>query len=418
MAASEIDLEQTREKHLKNLKKIEKGKKPRVVFTYVEAGKGHITATQNVYDEFCKKYGDRAEVIQSRFFTETKNDDLEKTEKLFSRTVKDQNRSNIYSILCKIGNVLAGDTFALYVLLKLTLSGRKTNPHAVKHIEELDADLIYSAHWAIPFYANQIKGPRPYVVTFCPDVYSNGAFNVDCNNFVISTKEGYDQLQHFRMYAGGNVQHIPYPLRQMTEEYRSLEKKLECRQNLGIPKNEFVAVLCDGGYGMAKLEKTVNHLLKSKEKMTIIALCGTNHTLYERLCKRQDKVPEHIRLIPVDFTDKMLDYLACGDIFVGKGGANAITEPASIGVPIIITKCITYIERGTKRYFVRHVKGAMYIPSSRAAAKKIRKIIKNPSILDKYKENLSAYNQRVYDPEAFADLLWKRVCEMQESDGE
>ena len=55
IAAAEIDLEHKRQEHLDNLKAPRKDGKPRVVFAYVEAGKGHITATQNVYDVFSKK---------------------------------------------------------------------------------------------------------------------------------------------------------------------------------------------------------------------------------------------------------------------------------------------------------------------------------------------------------------------------
>ncbi len=409
LACAEISLEQARRAKLENLKPRREGK-PRVVFTYVEAGKGHIVPTHNVCEAFKRKYGDRAEVIESKFFTETGSRDMEKTEILFRRAVQNQNRSPILSWLCKLGNLIAGDTFALFVLLRMTVSGRKTNPLAVKHIEELDADLVYSAHWSIPFYINQLKTPRPYSVCFCPDVYSNGAFNVDCNDFLISSDVGYNQVQNrMRMYAGGNITYIPFPMRPEVDNYRGAKIRAELREKLFISKDEFVVALCDGGYGMAKLEKTAKRLMNSKQPMTIIALCGMNHELYRKLKAKESQTPSHIRLIAVDFTDKVLEYIAVADVFAGKSGANAIAEPAALGIPIIVTKCITYIERGIKNYYVRKIKGAIYRPSSRLAARKIERFAQNRELLKKYQDNLKNSHRQHFDAEASADLIWERL---------
>ncbi len=410
LAAAEVSLEQTRAERLSRLKKREDGKRPRVVFTYVEAGKGHIVPTQNVYEAFKSKYGDRVEIVQSRFFTETNDKNMEKTEILFRRAVQNQNRSPVLSFLCKLGNLIAGDTFALFVLLRMTFSGVRTNKRAVKHIRELDADVIYSAHWSIPFYVNQLKCDRPYTICFCPDVYSNGAFNVDCNRFLISSDVGYNQIAHrMRMYAGGNITQIPFPMRPDVENYKGEDKRAMYREKLGIPQDEFVVVLCDGGYGMARLEKTAKLLTKKKRQMTVIALCGTNKKLYEKLSEYSKSVPSGVRLIAVDFTDKVLEYIACADVFAGKSGANSVAEPAALCIPIVVTKCITYIERGIKNYYVHRIGGAIYRPSAHVAARKIAKFAENSALLEKYKSNLKNSHRFKYDAEATADIIWESI---------
>lgn len=410
IACAELMLEDSRSKALSRLNKVKKGKKPRVLFPYIEAGKGHIVPTKTVCEVFKKKYGDRVEVIESNFFTETGNADMEKTEKLFKKAVERQNRSPILGILCKIGNALGGNAFALYALLSLSISGRKTNPLAVKHIEELDANVVYTAHWSIPFYVNQMKGPHPYTISFCPDVLSNGAFDVDSNNFLISNSIGYKKALRYRMYAGGNITQVPFPIRPGIEEYRRPEKKDELRSKLGIGKEEFVVTLCDGGYGMARLEKTVKHLLAINEPMTIIALCGMNKELHKKLSAL--RTPSNIRLISVGFTDKVLEYICVADLFVGKSGANSMAEPAALGVPIIVTKCITYIERSIKNFYVNTLKGGLYIPSSKRAARKIAFLSKNREELKKYHDNLTSNPIASYDAEATADLIWQRVTEV------
>ena len=410
IACAELMLEERRQAAINNINKVKKGQKPRVLFPYVEAGKGHIVPTSVVCEIFKKKYGDKVEVVESKFFTETGNKDMQKTERLFKKTVQSTNRSPILSILCKIGNSLAGNAFALYALLSLSISGRKTNPLAVKHIKELDANVIYATHWAIPYYVNQLKAPRPYTILFCPDVLANGAFDVDCNNFLISNSIGYKKALRYRMYAGGNITQVPFPIRTETESYRSESKKRALREKFGIPEDEFVVTLCDGGYGMARLEKTVKNLLKQKTPMTVIALCGMNQELCDKLSSLT--TPKNVRLISVGFTDKVLEYVCIADVFAGKSGANSMAEPAALGVPIIVTKCSTYIERSIKDFYVHTLNGGLYIPSSRRAAKKIAAFAKNPEELTKYRNNLISNPIASYDAEATADLIWQRVLEI------
>jgi UDP-N-acetylglucosamine:LPS N-acetylglucosamine transferase len=184
------------------------------------------------------------------------------------------------------------------------------------------------------------------------------------------------------------------------------------RAKLGIPEDEFVVTLCDGGYGMARLEKTVKYLLRSKQRMTVIALCGMNEALAKKL--EALSTTDNIRLISLGFTDKVLEYICVADLFVGKSGANSMAEPAALGVPIIVTKCITYVERSIKNFYVNTLKGGFYIPSSRLAAKKIVHLSKNRKELEKYRQNLISNPIASYDAEVTADLIWQRVLEVWE----
>ena len=61
--------------------------KPKVVFTFVEAGKGHKMPQESLYSAFVKKYGNYCEVIRSNFFTETGSKRLAQFEKMLVREV-------------------------------------------------------------------------------------------------------------------------------------------------------------------------------------------------------------------------------------------------------------------------------------------------------------------------------------------
>lgn len=413
LGCAEIELERNRKKQLSHPTPVKKGEKPRVVFTFVEAGKGHIVPTRTVCEAFRKKYGDRCEIVESAFFTETGNKDLQKTEKLFTAAVRGHNLTPVMSILCKLANLIAGDCFMLHFLFSYTLSGMKATPLAIKHAEEMNAHLIYSAHWSIPYYVNKIKGKRPYTVLFCPDIVANGAFNVDCNNFLISNPEGFRRAREKRMFAGGNVTQVPFPTRKEVSAAKT-RNKAEIRRALGID-SRFTVAFSDGGYGIARMGKTVNALIKTADvPMNVIALCGTNRELFEELTELASHCPRFINLIPIEYTEKIIDYLAASDLYVGKGGANSIAEPISLGVPVIITKCITYVETDIKNYYVRKIGGAVYIPNAKAAAKEICRFAKDPALLEPYRKNLAKLSVSEKDAETTADLLWQRLCELTE----
>ena len=90
----------------------------------------------------------------------------------------------------------------------------------------------------------------------------------------------------------------------------------------------------EGGYGIGKMEALCNILVKEERKLTIIAACGKNEELYNKFCNL--KVNENITFIPLPMTEKVLNYIASCDLFIGKGG-NSIAEPTFFGHASIIS---------------------------------------------------------------------------------
>lgn len=407
VAIAEICLEKDRLSDLEKVKKI-KADKPRVVFTYVEAGKGHITPIKAISQTFKAKYGDRVDVCESFFYTETNDKNLVNFENGFKSAVEAQNKCAVVGGLCKAGNLIAGDCLAQRFLMQMTPKGVKSISSAVKHLEDLNADLLVTAHWATTYYANKLKN-RPYTIMFCPDSYLNGMFNMDCNDLLISTESGKKVGEKQRLYAGGSITKIPFPI--ASDAFSLLDKKQELIEKYNV-KDSFVVTLSDGGYGMAKLEKTVKILAKSSKNLLVFALCGTNGKLYERLKNLQTSPT--VRVVPVAFTDKVLEYLAISDVYVGKSGANSMAEPAFFGVPVIITKCITYIEKGIKKYYVDEVGGALYIPNVKKAVKTVERFAENESERKFFADKMAKLRSD-FGAEAIADLIYDRVVTQKNS---
>lgn len=416
LAVAEVQLEYTRADLLKDHKQARASGKPRVAFTFVEAGMGHIVPEAAVCDAFERKYGDKCEVVRSKFYTETDNTDMHNFEDGFVRTVQLQSRSRVFGKLCILGNKLAGDALAQQFVMSMRYPDSRAGRTALKHLKELDADVLFTTHWATAYYVGKLKKSRPYTIMFCPDAYSNGMFNIDCNDFLIPTEEGLKKANHRRMYAGGNGRVVPYPIRD--EAFALRGKKAEVREKLGIGADEFVVILADGGYGMAKLEKTVNELIAcgradSATKLRIIAACGKNAEAVERLNALE--CPSNIKLDVYGYTDRMLELVCASDLFAGKSGANSMAEPTFFGLPVIITKCITPIESGIRKYYMNTVGNAMYIPDPKKAAEKIFAFASHPEELAPYAERAESVAD-AYGAEAIADLIYDRVSKLDKSD--
>ncbi len=413
LAAAELDLEEKRAKALAACRKPKAGRKPRVAFTFVEAGMGHIVPEKAVAEAFEKKYGDKAEVILSHFYSETGDKDMLRFEKGFVDTVMSQSRSRVFGKLCILGNVLAGDALAQRFVMRMRVPDSKADRRALVHLAELDADYVFTTHWATATYAARLPdGLRPYTMMLCPDPYSNGMFNVDVSDFLMTTEAGAKRTGRRRMYAGGNVSVVPYPIR--NEAYSLLGRKAELRKAAGIGEDEFVAIFADGGYGMAKLEETVKELLALDADMRIIAVCGKNEEGAERL--RALRPGGKTRLDVYGFAENMLELMAMSDIFVGKSGANSMAEPTFFGMPIIITKCITPIEDNTRKYYVRNVGNAMYIPSPRKAAARLAHLAAHRDELEPYAENARTRAVK-YGAEAVADFIYERISSAERPEG-
>lgn len=404
LALSELQLEQTRKELLTEPGKIRAGRKPRVVFTFVEAGMGHIVPEKAICDAFERKYGNKTEVVRSHFYTETGDPDMQRFEKGFVKAVMQQSRSKVFGKLCILGNKLSGDALAQRFVMSMRYPDCKADGAALRHMRELDADILFTTHWATTYYANKLGDRRPYTMMLCPDAYSNGMFNMDCNDFFIPTHVGLAKANRRRMYAGGNASVVPYPIRDEAFELRG--KKYELRKEAGIGRDEFVVLLADGGYGMAELERTVRELIALKADMRIIAVCGKNVECAAEL--RRIEVYGPTRLNVYDYADNMLELVCMSDVFVGKSGANSMAEPTFFGMPIIITKCITPIESGIKKYYTRTVGNAMYIPDPKKAAQKLIELASDRTAMEKYIANAET-RAGEYGAERIADMIYERV---------
>jgi 1,2-diacylglycerol 3-beta-galactosyltransferase len=82
------------------------------------------------------------------------------------------------------------------------------------------------------------------------------------------------------------------------------------------------------------MELIVRKLDASPLKMQMIAVCGHNERLFERLRTLRTRFPLHT----VGFTKEVPHYMQLSDFFVGKPGPGSISEAIYMKLPVIVVR--------------------------------------------------------------------------------
>lgn len=376
-------------------------KKLRILFPYVEAGTGHIMPMKAFVFEFRKKYGNEFDIIETDFFKEKNDKELMSYEEWFCNKVRKFAASPIKGRISTIIDRLLPIKLVSWYMMKF--SHKNVYYKAIEQMESYHADIVFSTHWATNYYARKCHN-KPYSIIYCPDCDFCHAFSYDSDLAIIGNKQGYDKaLKKKYRFNKDNLKLSTFLIRNEVFSI-SLDKYLN-RQSLGLPKDNFTICFMEGGYGIGKMEALCNILVKEERKLTIIAACGKNEELYNKFCNL--KVNENITFIPLPMTEKVLNYIASCDLFIGKGG-NSIAEPTFFGHASIISTLSTGIEKTIARYYEKVVGSAIICTNVKKIIKYIHMFSENPELLKKYEMNALKDHKR-YGAEPCVNLVYEEI---------
>ncbi len=143
-----------------------------------------------------------------------------------------------------------------------------------------------------------------------------------------------------------------------------------------------------GGFGVGPIEKLLQSLIKMRKKAQIIAICGKNEELKNKVDKfiRQlsDEVP--IRIISVGFTTEMDSYMSAADLILGKTGGLTTSEAMAKGLGFIIVDPIRGQEERNADHLLENG-AAIRCNNWPVLAYKIDKLLDNPTRLTEMQTN-------------------------------
>lgn len=385
------------------------GDKPRVVFSFVEAGMGHIMPMQSLADAFERKYGKYCIVVRSKFFNETNEEPLLALEQSFVKEVKKYNHNWLYGYFNMFLMQVFGVKFLSNVIMDAYIPGARVC--AMSHMQNLAPDMVVSTHWSTNYYAERIQHNKPITVTYIPDVQTIPLFRYPCDMTLMSTERGYGRARekHKKRYNDDNIRLVDFAIR---EEAFSLcvdgKGKKERRHLLGLDEEKRTLVLFEGGYGLGKMGKIVQLLVEKDLPLNVVAICGKNEKLYKQL--KGLTVGKNVCLLVEGFCEKTLEYLSVADVFLGKAGASSVAEATFFGLALIITKYATSMERDNAEYYLQDVKNALRIFNVEDVVDKIENWMNNPEELIRLQENALLYRNK-FGSEKSADVLWELLCD-------
>lgn len=373
--------------------------KIKVMFPRVEAGFGHIMTCNAVEEIFSKKYGDRVEVININFYSDTPDPKLKKYGEFLKQQVRNYTSHPMLGHFATFSCEFWGTDIATWGTLKVQIPG--SYKKGIEYLQSFQPDVVFSTHWATNYYAELMK-PKPFTVMYCPDALLNKLFKFRADLSLVSMETGYTEAKRDTSYDSSNLKLVPFCIR--NDAFKMNETKESARKKLNLP-DKFTVVLAEGGYGRGAMKKIVTRLLKEHVPVTVIPVCGKNEELYEYF--KGLKPTEEITFLPQGFINNIFEYMVASDLFCGKAG-NMIAEPTFFGVPSIITGTSTSIETNIGDYYINYVHCAMKEFNPSKVVKMIKKFVKDPSILVPYVKAAKDHHSS-YGAEATADLLWEEI---------
>ena len=375
--------------------------KPKVLFPFVEAGFGHIMTERSICDAFEKKYGEYFEVVRSNFYSETDSEAMKQFEARMANEVRLYNQCKLYAQLNVFLMNLFGSKITSNFALKWFMKDAYTD--SMKHMQQLNPDVVVSTHWATNYYARQMEN-KPYTVMYVPDAHANTMFRYPCDFSMISMPDGYRRAMKFkRRYNKDNFALAPLAIRQ--EAFEVEQDKTKLRAKLGH-ENKFTIFVTEGGYGVGLMEQLCQMLIEEDLPITLIAVCGKNPQLYQRL--QGLKTKGNLSFYPYGFCENVLEMIASADLYLGKSG-NGLMEPTFFGVPVIVTHSANTIERLIAEHYVSNVKSAKRIFNAKKCVCFIKDALNGGEEYQKLKG--FTVDKSAYGGEGIADLIFEKLNE-------
>jgi len=126
------------------------------------------------------------------------------------------------------------------------------------------------------------------------------------------------------------------------------------RAEMGLGKEDFTVTLLFGGKGSPEMLPLARELLETDPSWTVIAICGDNPGLVERLAPLEARHPGRLRRL--GFTDRVAELMAASHVLVTKPGPGSLAEAFHQQVPVVVIRNRQTIpqERFNTDYVARH----------------------------------------------------------------
>lgn len=199
-----------------------------------------------------------------------------------------------------------------------------------------------------------------------------------------------------------NITVVPFLLNKKFKNAPTKEEILSLREKHGYDPNKKIVLLVGGGEGLPGATGIINQCILKKANFTVIAVCGRDKLLYQRLSLVKLANPNlDLRLYEfVTFLDELVKLSDCA---VVKAGPATLMEVISCRKPTIICRYIHNQELGNMHYAVDNKVG-YFIQKSNKIYDKINELLNDKDFEAKMQANFDKLSLDT-DTSKVADLL-------------
>lgn len=167
------------------------------------------------------------------------------------------------------------------------------------------------------------------------------------------------------------------------------EARETVRADMGLGAEDFAVTLLFGGKGSPEMLPLARELLAADPDWTVIAICGDNPGLMERLAPLEAR--HGARLRRLGFTDRVAELMAASDVLVTKPGPGSLTEAFHQRVPVVVIRDRHTIpqERFNTDYVARHGLGRV-VGHRREIPEAVAALRRDPAERERVRDRLAA----------------------------
>jgi len=224
---------------------------------------------------------------------------------------------------------------------RLALDKLNTRPF-VKLLREYQPDLIVCTHFLPAEIVSWLKAKERLASR---QVIVVTDFDVHAMWLVHHYERYFVALEEARVYLealGIPPQKITVSGIPIDPVFAIKKDKQEMRAKHGLEPDRTTILLSAGGFGVGSVEALIHSLLPLQHRAQVVAICGRNEELKQRLSKlaARAKPDANVLLKPFGYTKEMDELMTASDIVLGKPGGLTTSEALAKGLVFVIVNPI------------------------------------------------------------------------------
>lgn len=368
--------------------------KQRILLTYIESGFGHISSMDSIYGALKDEYSDVYDIQKSYIMREDGFPHLSRLERFFSKQVENTNKiPGFGKFIFFFIHLMGSHALMRFVHRQLAFKAWREGIEALK---KRRPHIIVTNHYFTNMLAVDYKNkidPDCVVINYNPDCTLHCIWDKRDGIFIVNNKLALDMAIKYR-FDPDNLRQVTPCVREEVE--RNTKTREQLRDEFGLPQDKFIVTVADGGYMFGRGPKFARKLIKSGLPIALCVIAGKNKKCYDEFKAIEEgrgklKLKNGMTLKTYEFLPNAYELYGASDLFLTKGGPNAVLDSIYMHTPVMINYTPHVIEEATVKIYVDEHKCGETAFMAKTALRRIKEFMADRSELDKYQKNIDAF---------------------------